>query len=259
MRDTGRAIPVRSSASLRAGTSGAAGPAHAEAAPPASAGPAQQPLLAHGLERRLVGDANAGRFAQRVGNASVSVSEPGFLAYPRYGRPLGRLPVRGRVRLVAAIGGARHPDELRERGERMFPPRRLRRLVLPPAAERAVAEAAVRFKISTSISRRAHRRSSVSSPAGSFLLRPVSCLRAVAHAVLEGEGPAVALAAEIGFDDAKLEIPGIAAVPPRPVHGPDAALVDSLSKASRSTSQGRTRSAAWRWPRRRRIRPQSAA
>lgn len=110
----------------------------------------------------------------------------------------------------------------------MFPPRRLRRLVLPPAAERAVAEAAVRFKISTSISRRAHRRSSVSSPAGSFLLRPVSCLRAVAHAVLEGEGPAVALAAEIGFDDAKLEIPGIAAVPPRPVHGPDAALVDSL-------------------------------
>lgn len=59
-------------------------------------------------------------------------------------------------------------------------------------------------------------------------LRPVSCLRAVAHAVLEGEGPAVALAEEIGFDDAKLEIPGIAAVPPRPVHGPDAALVDPL-------------------------------
>lgn len=59
-------------------------------------------------------------------------------------------------------------------------------------------------------------------------LRPVSCLRAVAHAVLEGEGPAVALAAEIGFDDAKLEIPGIAAVPPRPVHGPDAAPVDPL-------------------------------
>lgn len=60
-------------------------------------------------------------------------------------------------------------------------------------------------------------------------LRPVSCLRAVAHAVLEGEGPAVALAAEMGFDDAKLEIPGIAAVPPpRPVHGPDAAPVDPL-------------------------------
>ena len=59
-------------------------------------------------------------------------------------------------------------------------------------------------------------------------LRPVSCLRAVAHAVLEGEGPAVALAAEIGFDDAKLEIPGIAVVLPRPVHGPDAALVDPL-------------------------------
>lgn len=59
-------------------------------------------------------------------------------------------------------------------------------------------------------------------------LRPVSYLRAVAHAVLESEGPAAALAAEIGFDDAKLEIPGIAAVPPRPVHGPDAALVDPL-------------------------------
>ncbi|MEF2652051.1 hypothetical protein [Slackia piriformis] len=66
----------------------------------------------------------------------------------------------------------------------------------------------------------------VASP--SAPLRPVSCLRAVAHAVLEGEGPAVALAAEIGFDDAKLELPGIAAVPPRPVHGPDAALVDPL-------------------------------
>lgn len=66
----------------------------------------------------------------------------------------------------------------------------------------------------------------VASP--SAPLRPVSCLRAVAHAVLEGEGPAVALAEEMGFDDAKLEIPGIAAVPPRPVHGPDAALVDPL-------------------------------
>ncbi len=66
----------------------------------------------------------------------------------------------------------------------------------------------------------------VASP--SAPLHPVSCLRAVAHAVLEGEGPAVALAEEIGFDDAKLEIPGIAAVPPRPVHGPDAALVDPL-------------------------------
>ncbi len=81
----------------RAGRSGEGLPArpHAEAAPPAPADPEQQPLLAHGLARRLVGDANAGRFAQRVGNASVSVSEPGFLAYPRYGRPLGRPPARG--------------------------------------------------------------------------------------------------------------------------------------------------------------------
>lgn len=39
-------------------------------------------------------------------------------------------------------------------------------------------------------------------------LRPVSYLRAVAHAMLEGEGPVVALAAEIGFDDAKLELLG---------------------------------------------------
>lgn len=157
----------------RAGRSGEGLPArpHAEAAPPAPADPEQQPLLAHGLARRLVGDANAGRFAQRVGNASVSVSEPGFLAYPRYGRPLvARLPEG--ARLVAAIGGARHPDGLQERGERIFPPRRLRCLVLPPAAERAAAEAAVRLEISASISRRAHRRSSASSPAGSFLLRP---------------------------------------------------------------------------------------
>lgn len=67
--------------------------AHVGAVLPASAGPAQQPLLTHDLEHRLVGDANAGRFAQRVGNASVSVSELGFLAYLHYGRPLGRLPV----------------------------------------------------------------------------------------------------------------------------------------------------------------------
>ena len=40
-------------------------------------------------------------------------------------------------------------------------------------------------------------------------LHPVSYLRAVAaHAMLESEGPAVALAAEIGFDDAKLELLG---------------------------------------------------
>ena len=146
--------------------------AHVGAVFPASAGPAQQPLLAHDLEHRLVGDANAGRFAQRVGNASVSVSELGFLAYLHYGRPLGCLPVRGRIRLVVVIGGTRHPDELQERGEWIFPPQRLHYLVLSPAADRAVAEAAIRFKISTSISRRAHRCSSVSSLAGSFLLRP---------------------------------------------------------------------------------------
>lgn len=90
--------------------------AHAGAVPPAPAGPAQQPLPAHGLEHRLVGDANAGRFAQRVGNASVSVSELGSLAYLHYGRPLGRLPVRGRAHLVVVIGGTRHPDGLRRRG-----------------------------------------------------------------------------------------------------------------------------------------------
>lgn len=109
--------------------------AHVGAVFLASAGPAQQPLLAHDLEHRLVGDADAGRFAQRVGNASVSVSKLGFLAYLHYGRPLGRLPVRGRVSLVVVIGGTRHPDELQERGERIFPPQRLHCLVLPPAAE----------------------------------------------------------------------------------------------------------------------------
>ena len=34
----------------------------------------------------------------------------------------------------------------------------------------------------------------------------VTYLRAVAHAMLESEGFAVSLAAEIGFDDAKLEL-----------------------------------------------------
>ena len=147
---------------------------------------------------------------------------------------------------MVVIGGTRHPDELQEREERIFPPQRLHYLVLPPAAERAVAEAAIRFKISTSISRRAHRCSSVSSLAGSFLLRPdgrttrasspplsvplhpVSYLRAVAHAMLESEGFVVTLAAEIGFDDAKLELLGVAVVLPRPVYSPDAALVDPL-------------------------------
>lgn len=59
-------------------------------------------------------------------------------------------------------------------------------------------------------------------------LHPVSYLRAVAHAMLEGEGFVVSLAAEIGFDDAKLELLGIAVVLPRPVYGPDAALIDPL-------------------------------
>lgn len=39
-------------------------------------------------------------------------------------------------------------------------------------------------------------------------LHPVSYLRAVAHAMLEGEGPVVAPAAEMGFDDAELELLG---------------------------------------------------
>lgn len=59
-------------------------------------------------------------------------------------------------------------------------------------------------------------------------LHPVSYLRAVAHVMLEGEGPVVALAAEMGFDDAELELLGIAVVLPRPVYGLNAALVDPL-------------------------------
>ena len=59
-------------------------------------------------------------------------------------------------------------------------------------------------------------------------LHPVPYLRAVAHAMLESEDPVVALAAEIGFYDAKLELLGVAVVLPRPVYGPDAALVDPL-------------------------------
>lgn len=124
-------------------------------------------------------------------------------------------------------------------------PQRPHYLVLPPAAERAVAEAAIRFKISTSISRRrtAARASPRSRAPSSFAptaddegvvaslsvpLHPVPYLRAVAHAMLESEGFVVSLAAEIGFDDAKLELLGIAVVLPRPVYGPDAALVDPL-------------------------------
>lgn len=145
-----------------------------------------------------------------------------------------------------AVGGTRHPDELQERGERIFPPQRLHCLVLPPAAEMSVAEAAIRFKIPTSISRRAHRCPRVSSLAGPFLLRPdgrttrasspplpvplhpVPYLRAVAHAMLESEGFVVALATEMGLYDAELELLGVAVVLPRPVYGPDAALVDPL-------------------------------
>ena len=59
-------------------------------------------------------------------------------------------------------------------------------------------------------------------------LHPVPYLRAVANAMLEGEGFAVALAAEMGFHDAKLELLGVAVVLPRPVYGPGAALVDPL-------------------------------
>lgn len=46
--------------------------------------------------------------------------------------------------------------------------------------------------------------------------------------MLEGKGLAAALAAETGFDDAKLELLGVAVVLPRPVHGPDTALADPL-------------------------------
>ena len=56
----------------------------------------------------------------------------------------------------------------------------------------------------------------------------VTYLRAVAHAMLESEGFAVSLAAEIGFDDTKLELLGVAVVLPRTVYSPDAALVDPL-------------------------------
>ena len=57
-------------------------------------------------------------------------------------------------------------------------------------------------------------------------LHPVSYLRAVAHAMLEGEGFVVALATEIGSYDTKLELLGVAVVLPRPVYSLDAALVD---------------------------------
>lgn len=59
-------------------------------------------------------------------------------------------------------------------------------------------------------------------------LHPVPYLRAVANAMLEGEGFAVALAAEMGFHDAKLELLGVAVAPPRPVYGPGAASVGPL-------------------------------
>ncbi len=59
-------------------------------------------------------------------------------------------------------------------------------------------------------------------------LHPVSYLRAVAHAMLEGEGFVVALATEIGSYDTKLELLGVAVVLPRPVYSLDAALVDPL-------------------------------
>ncbi len=146
---------------------------------------------------------------------------------------------------MVVIGGTRHPDELQERGERIFPPQRLHYLVLPPAAERAVAEAAIasRSPPPSRGGRTAARASPRSRAPSSFApmvddegvvaslsvpLHPVSYLRAVAHAMLESEGFVVSLAAEIGFDDAKLELLGIAVVLPRPVYSPDAALVDPL-------------------------------
>ena len=46
--------------------------------------------------------------------------------------------------------------------------------------------------------------------------------------MLESKGFVVALAAQIGSDDAKLELLGVAVVLLRPVYGPDAALVDPL-------------------------------
>lgn len=53
----------------------------------------------------------------------------------------------------------------------------------------------------------------------SVQLHPVPYLRAVAHAVLEGEGEGtvVALAAKIGTYGAKLELLGVAVVLPRPM------------------------------------------
>ena len=164
-------IEIQILVKIRANTSGALDSGgHEEIFGPRMTWTGRSPSARARARRRASG--TAGRFAQRVGNASVSVPELGSLAYLHYGRPLGRLPVRGRARLVVVIGGTRHPDGLQERGERIFPPQRLHYLVLPPAAERAVAEAAIRFKVSASISRRAHRCSSLSSLAGSFRLRP---------------------------------------------------------------------------------------
>lgn len=105
----------------------------------------------------------------------------------------------------------------------------------------SVAEAAIRFKASPSISRRAHRCSRVSLLAGPFLLRPggrttrassppsrYRFTRSRICAVLESEGSVVALATEIGLYGAELGLLGVAVALPRPVYGPDAALVDPL-------------------------------
>lgn len=158
----------------------------------------------------------------------------------------GRLPVGGRVRLVVVVGGTRHPHELQERGEWVFPPQRLHYLVLPPVAERSVAEAAIRFKISTSISRRRTaargpprsrapssfapmdgRRGRPRLPLGTASPSPRICAW-LRTPWLEGEGFVVALATEIGSYDTKLELLGVAVVLPRPVYSLDAALVDPL-------------------------------
>ncbi len=70
----------------------------------------------------------------------------------------------------------------------------------------------------------------VASPLGTASPSLVSARCCARHA--RSEGFVVPLAAEIGFDDAKLELLGIAVVLPRPVYSPDAALVDPLPSKS---------------------------
>ena len=107
-------------------------------------------------------------------------------------------------------------------------PRRPFVLRSPPPSRggRTAARASPRSRAPSSFAPTGGRRGR--RPSLSVPLHPVPYLRAVAHAMLEGEGFVVPLAAEIGFDDAKLELLGVAVVLPRPVYGPDAALVDPL-------------------------------